>query len=73
MGIEIDLNWVYGSELAWFLRGDREILCRSKLTWLLCGGIEIDLLLEWGSNGLDCSSGVESNLIFVGGIEFDLV
>ena len=31
----------------------------SKLTLSLCGGIEIDLILEWGSNWFDFSSGVQ--------------
>ena len=78
VGIEIDLNSVQESELNCFLRGDRKILvlflvCGSKLTWFSCGGTEIDLILGWGSNWIDCSSGVEISLIFVGGIEFDLV
>ena len=34
-------------------------VCGSKLYWFLCGGIEIDLILEWGSNWLDFSSGVD--------------
>ena len=47
MGIEVDLSFVRGSELAWFLRGGRETLGFSvlmTLTWFLCGGIEIDLI-----------------------------
>ena len=47
-------------------------MCGSKLTWLLCGS-EIDLILGWGSNWLDFSSGVEINLISVWGIESYLV
>ena len=39
----------------------------------MCGDIEIDLILEWGSNWLDFNGGVEINVIFVGGIEFDFV
>ena len=45
----------------------------SNLTRFLCGGIEIDLILEWGSNWLDFISGVKINLIFVRGIEIDRV
>ena len=45
----------------------------SKSFWFLCGGIEIDLILEWVSIWHDFSSGVESNLIFVWGIKLDLV
>ena len=49
------------------------LVCGWNLTWFLCGGIEIDLILELVSNWLDFSSCVEINLIFVLGIEFDLV
>ena len=45
----------------------------SKLTWFLWAGIEIGLILDWGSIWHDFSSGVEINLIFLWGIEFDLV
>ena len=46
MGVEKHLVLVFGS----------------KLNWFLCEGIEVDLILEWGSNWLDFSSGVETNL-----------
>ena len=56
------------------------LVCASKLTWFLCGGIEIDLTLEWRSNCLGFSSGVEINvflydrilLVFGVGLEIDL-
>ena len=62
------------------------LVCGSKLTWFLCGGIEIELILEWGSgltwNYLDVcvrdriwlgfSVGIESDLFFVRGIEIDV-
>ena len=40
---------------------------------VLCGGIEINLILDWGSNWLDFSSGVEINLTSVHRIEIDRV
>ena len=43
------------------------------LTLFFCRGIEIDLILEWGSNWLDFSAGVEVNFIIVWEIEFDFV
>ena len=50
MGIEIDLNSVLvGRNLLGFCVGVEKYLvlvCGSKLTWFLCGGIEIDLILE---------------------------
>ena len=49
------------------------LVCGSKLTRFLCGGIKINLILEWGSAWLHFSSGVEITLIFAWGIEFDLV
>ena len=49
------------------------LVCGSKFAWSLCEGIEIDLILEWGSIGLDCSNSVEINLIVVCGMECDLV
>ena len=57
VGIEVDLTSAQG----W------------KLTWCLCGGIDLDLILEWGSKLHNFSSGVEINLIFVWGIEVDWV
>ena len=45
----------------------------SKLTWFLCRGVEIGSILEWRSNWLDYSDAVDSYLIFVWGVEFDLV
>ena len=39
----------------------------------MCRGIEINLILEWGSKLTDFIDGVEVNLVFVCGIEFDLV
>ena len=33
----------------------------------------MDLNLEWGSNWIDFSTGVEISLVFVWGVEFDLV
>ena len=39
--------------------------CASNLRCFLWLGIEIDLILEWGSNRLDFSCGVKMNLIFV--------
>ena len=58
----------------WMRDANRLVLVwASKLTWFLCGGIEIDLILELASNWLDFSGCVEINLIFVWGIEFDLV
>ena len=56
----------FGDRLTWFLRG------WSKLTWFLYAG-KIDLTLEWGSNWLGFSGGVEITLIFVWGIECDFV
>ena len=44
----------------------------SKLTWFLCRGTELDLILQWRSNCFDFSGGVEINLIFFW-IEFDFV
>ena len=41
------------------------LVCGSKLNRFLCGDIEIDLILEWGSNWLDFNGGVEINVIFV--------
>ena len=45
----------------------------SQLPSFLCGGIEIDLISEWGSNWLDFRRWAEINLIFVLEIELDLV
>ena len=45
----------------------------SKRDRFLCERIEINLILEWGSNWLDFCNGVEMNLISVPGSEFDLV
>ena len=82
IGITLVLLW--GSMLTFFLCRDRNwlgfcvvvtkslvLVCGSKFTWFFCGGIEIDLVLEWGSN--DLGSGVEMNLIFGLGIESQLV
>ena len=49
------------------------LVCGSKLKRFLCGGIEIDMILERGSNRLDFSSGVEINLTSVHRIEIDRV
>ena len=62
--------------MTWFLRGGRNILGFSvqiEINSVLCGGLEIGWILEWRSKWLDFCSGVEINLIFVWGIEFDLV
>ena len=48
------------------------LMCEYKLTWFLSGGIEIDMILQWGSIRHDFSIGVEINLILVWGFEFDL-
>ena len=45
----------------------------SQLPSFLCGGIEIDLNSEWGSNWLNFRRWAEINLIFVWEIELDLV
>ena len=45
----------------------------SQLPSFLCGGIEIDLNSEWGSNWLNFRRWAEINLIFVLEIELDLV
>ena len=71
-----DQNLLEGSELTWFSCGGEKFLvlvCRSKLNCILCGSIGVDLILEWGSNWLDFSTGVEIISIFVWGVEFDLV
>ena len=52
---------------------DLVLVSGSILAWSLFRGIETDLLLEWGSNCLDFSGGVDVKLIFVWGIEFDFV
>ena len=41
-----------------------------EINFVFCRGIEIGLILEWGSNWLDFSSGADINLIFEWGIEF---
>ena len=41
------------------------LVCGSKLARFLRGGIEIDLIFEWGSNWLDFSNGVEFYLRFL--------
>ena len=58
-GIGIDLVPSWGSKSTWFKCSDR------TLTWFMWEGIEIDLILGWGSNWLDSNSGVEICLIFV--------
>ena len=39
MGIDLFCGWV---------ENDLVLVSGSKFTWLLCQGIEIDLILEWG-------------------------
>ena len=52
MGIEIDLFFVRGSELPWFLCGGRKLLGFSvwiEFDLVYVGGIEIDLISVQGS------------------------
>ena len=82
--VEIESISVWGSNLTWILCRDRNwlgcvgvgkylvLVSGLKLGWFLCRGIEIDLVIEWGSNWLHFS-GVEIELIFVWRIEFHFV
>ena len=48
--------------LTWFLRGGRKVLSFSVwigISFSFFAGIEIDMILEWGSNWPDFSSGHE--------------
>ena len=66
VGIKIDFNWTHGPELT-CLRGGRKTLSLGiwiEFNMFFCGGIEIDLMWEWASNGPDLGSGVEISSMF---------
>ena len=44
---------------------DMFLVSGSKISAVFCRGIEIDLMLKWGSKLLDFSDGVEIDLVFV--------
>ena len=60
MGIEIDLFFVRGSELPWFLCGGRKLLGFS--VW-----IEFDLVYVGDRTGLDFRLGIEIDMVLVWG------
>ena len=64
-----------GSPMIWCLCSGRKRLVFSVSIAIsfFCGGIEVDLVLEWDQNWLDFGDGVETNLVFTCGIEIDLV
>ena len=51
-GMKLELISVYGLNLVvvWVVKNDLIFVSELKLTRFLCRGIEIDLILEWGSN-----------------------
>ena len=63
IGIRINLFFGRGAKITWFTPW-------IEITLVLCGGVEIGLILEWGSNWHDFSSGVGTRIVFVWGSDW---